>query len=328
MAENNSNSNYRPRNGQRGSRDSQRRGNYSRDGQNISDNRDSRDNRSSGYNRSGNRDSRDNRSSGYNRDGNRGSGYNRSDNRGQGRTSGYNNSRDNQKPKFPPRVAQSKRLGAHRLKGVFHDNKYIYTESIAGATQVYGENLKTQDGVVYREWNPTRSKLGAAIKLGTSQIGIVPGASVLYLGASSGTTVSHVADMVGKEGSVYALEFSPTSTRQLFKVVDKWPNVAPLLFDASKPEEYMDLVPAVDVVFQDIAQRQQLRIFVENCQSYLKQGGFGLLAVKARSIDVTRKPKEIFAEVEAELLKYMPIVDKRVLDPFEKDHIMFVIKKK
>jgi fibrillarin-like pre-rRNA processing protein len=215
------------------------------------------------------------------------------------------------------------------LKGIYTDNRRrLYTKSLGGKFSVYGERLIKQKDGVYREWNPERSKLGAAIKCNISQIGIKPDSKVLYLGAASGTTVSHVADIVGENGFVYALDSAPIPLRQLFKVVNRWPNVAPLLFDAGKPEDYAHLVEEVDVVFQDIAQRAQVRIFLDNCDKFLKQGGFGLLSLKAKSIDVTRKAKGIFVEVERMLAQRSTIVDKRVLEPFEKDHCLFMIKKK
>ena len=61
------------------------------------------------------------------------------------------------------------------------------------ACQVEGQETKTE----YRVWNPFRSKLAAAILGGVDKIHIKPGVKVLYLGAASGTTVSHVSDIVG-----------------------------------------------------------------------------------------------------------------------------------
>jgi fibrillarin-like rRNA methylase len=51
--------------------------------------------------------------------------------------------------------------------------------------------------VEYRVWNPFRSKLAAAIVGGIENLWIAPGNKVLYLGAASGTSVSHVSDIVG-----------------------------------------------------------------------------------------------------------------------------------
>lgn len=60
-----------------------------------------------------------------------------------------------------------------------------------------------EDKIEYRAWNPFRSKLAAAILGGVDQIHIKPGCKVLYLGAASGTTVSHVSDIVGPVSGWY-----------------------------------------------------------------------------------------------------------------------------
>lgn len=203
----------------------------------------------------------------------------------------------------------------------------ILTKNLVPGKRVYGENLYTEDGIEYREWNHERSKLGAALKKDVNQIGIREGDYVLYLGASTGTTASHVSDIVGEKGLVYALDFAPRVLRDMVFVAEQRRNIAPILADANQPESYMHLVSEVDVVFMDIAQRNQAEIFLKNCNLFLKKGGYGLLALKARSIDVTRKPKLIFKEVREKLEKEMTIVDYRELDPYEKDHAFYVVKK-
>ena len=209
------------------------------------------------------------------------------------------------------------------FKGVFEKGKKIYTENLVPGKQVYGEKLIGN----FREWNQNRSKLGAGLLKGISQIGIKPGSVVLYLGASTGTTVSHVSDIVGKEGFVFALDFAPRVVRELVFLAEERPNIAPLLEDAFHPKTYLDKVSAVDVVFQDIAQRNQVEIFLRNLDLFLIKGGFGLIAVKARSVDVTKKPSLVFKEVRRVLEKHMTIVDYKTLEPFEKDHCLFVVKK-
>ena len=101
-----------------------------------------------------------------------------------------------------------------------------------------------------------------------------------------------------------------------------------LIGDANQPLSYVDKVSSVDVVYQDIAQRNQVDIFIKNVNMFLKNDGYALLALKARSIDVTRKPKGIFGEVKEALSKELVIIDSKDLDPFEKDHMMFICKKK
>jgi len=208
--------------------------------------------------------------------------------------------------------------------------RFIYTKNLTPGKTFFGEELVRENGVEYRSWEFVRSKLGSAIKKEVSQIGIKDKDIVLYLGASHGFTPSYVSDLVGNEGFVFCIDNAPRVVRDLVFVCEERINMAPILADANHPEEYKSLVtPQVDVVYQDIAQRNQVGIFLKNCDAYLKRGGFGLLAIKARSIDVTKHPKIIFREVRKQLEESsMVIVDYRELEPFERDHAMFVCKKK
>ena len=78
------------------------------------------------------------------------------------------------------------------------------------SSEIPGVDGATQK-IEYRIWNPFRSKLAASILSGVDNIHIKPGLKVLYLGAASGTSVSHVSDIVGPEGTVFAVEFSHRS---------------------------------------------------------------------------------------------------------------------
>lgn len=216
--------------------------------------------------------------------------------------------------------------------GVFEQRrgkrKAILTRNFTPGKKVYDENLIKDKGVEYREWNPRKSKLAAAILKGVNNIGIRNGSIVLYLGASTGTTPSHVSDIVGKDGFIFALDFAPRVVRDLVFVCEERKNMTPLLFSANHPEEYKDKISSeVDVVYMDVAQKDQAEIFLKNTDMFLRKGGIGLLAVKARSIDVTKRPKQVFDEVRRKLEKHINVVDFKILDPFEKDHCMFICKK-
>jgi len=206
--------------------------------------------------------------------------------------------------------------------------KRLYTVSLTPGKKVYDERLVKEKGVEYREWDARRSKLAATILKGSSNVFIRKGGVVLYLGCSYGTTVSHVSDIVGKEGFVFALDFAPRVMRDMVFVAQDRKNVAPILGDANKPSSYSDKVCMVDVVYQDIAQRDQVDIFLKNVNMFLKKGGYALLAVKARSVDVTKKPKQIFGEVRQKLEKEMTIIDYKTLEPYQLDHCMYVCKRK
>jgi fibrillarin-like pre-rRNA processing protein len=206
--------------------------------------------------------------------------------------------------------------------------KTFYTKNLFPGNQVYGEELVRVGNNEYRAWDHKRSKLAAAIQKGVSQIGIREGEIVLYLGASSGTTPSHISDIVGEKGFVFALDFASRMVKDLVFLAEKRKNIAPILANANKPLTYAHLVTQADVVYMDIAQKNQTEIFLKNCEMFLKPGGFGLYFVKARSIDVTKKPKDLFKKVREELEKVITIVDYKELDTYEKDHCLFICKKR
>jgi fibrillarin-like pre-rRNA processing protein len=206
--------------------------------------------------------------------------------------------------------------------------KKILTKNLAPGKTVYDESLVNINNNEFRTWDPRRSKLGAAIVKGVRDFKIKEKDTVLYLGAASGTTSSHVSDIVGKRGFVFALDFAPRVVRNLVYVCEDRKNMAPLLADASQPNTYSQLMTEVDVVFQDIAQPNQTEIFLNNIDLFLKKGGFGLLAVKARCIDVSKKPKIIFDQVKKQLEKEVKILQQVSLEPFERDHAFFVVEKR
>lgn len=204
----------------------------------------------------------------------------------------------------------------------------LFTKNLVPGYSVYGERLVKENNIELREWDPTRSKLAAAILKGISQIGVNENDYVLYLGASTGTTVSHISDMIGNKGFIFALDFAPRVVRDLVFVCEKRKNITPILADANQPMKFISQVSEVDFLYQDIAQKKQADIFLKNCNIFLKENGFGFLCIKSRSEDVTKKPNEIYQRVRQRLEKEITIVDFRILDPFEKDHAVFVCKKK
>jgi fibrillarin-like pre-rRNA processing protein len=218
-----------------------------------------------------------------------------------------------------------------KFPGIFEEvrgrRRMIYTKNAVPGTQVYGEPLVLVDKTEYREWNPMRSKLGAAVMKEISQLGIKEGDWILYLGASTGTTISHLSDMIGPKGLIFGVDIAPRVLRELVFLSEERENIVPILCDANHVQELAKMVSAVDVVFMDVSQRNQTEIFTKNCSAFLKPGGFGLLALKARSIDVTKHPREIFKRVRSELDKQFIVADFRELDPFERDHCFFVCKK-
>lgn len=174
----------------------------------------------------------------------------------------------------------------------------------------------------WRRWDPSRSKLGAMLELGVDT-SLSTGDAVLYLGAANGTTVSHVADFAGP---TYAVEFAPRSARDLVSVAESRDNLFPLLKDARQPETYAHVVESgLDAIVQDVATRGQARVAVEN-RRFLADDGRLVLAVKARSEDVTRDPGAVFAAVRADLEDAYEVLDSRRLDDYHLDHLAVVAR--
>jgi fibrillarin-like pre-rRNA processing protein len=212
------------------------------------------------------------------------------------------------------------------LGGIFKKQNKLFTENLKDCKgiKVYNEKLVSYKGKEFRSWNPYRSKLAAAI-LKKLTFEIKQDAAVLYLGAATGTTVSHISDIV-KNGTVFALESSPIAANELIKLSRRRQNIVPILEDANHPERYSFFVSSVDIVYQDISQRNQAEIFVENIKRYLKKDGTAILMVKARSIDVSLTPAKAYELVANKLTEQkLKIVDTIDLTPYEKDHAAIVV---
>lgn len=208
--------------------------------------------------------------------------------------------------------------------GIYKEKNRIFTENLCPGHKVYNERLLKSKGKEYRSWNPYRSKLAAAI-LNGFDFSIKSDNKILYLGAATGTTVSHFSDII-KDGLAYSIESSPVAVKKLLQLSEKRKNIIPILNDAFHPDRYSSIVSNVDLIYQDISQRNQAEIFISNVERYLKKNGIGILMVKARSIDVSLKPKEAYDLVCLKLknngLKIKEIID---LSPYEKDHTAILV---
>ncbi len=221
-------------------------------------------------------------------------------------------------------------ITSSKIFEVYEDKqkRKLYTKNLTPGKTAYSEKLVKEKDIEYRAWDSFKSKLAAAILKGSPNIGIRKDDVVLYLGASSGTTASHVSDILGKKGFIFALDFAPRMIRNLIFLTYERKNIAPILADANRPITYADKISQVDIIYQDIAQRNQAEIFLKNIDLFLKKNGYALLAVKARSVDISKKPKTIFDEVRRKLEEKLTIIDYRLLEPFQKDHCFFICKNK
>jgi fibrillarin-like pre-rRNA processing protein len=205
----------------------------------------------------------------------------------------------------------------------------LATKNFTPGRNVYGERLIRHKGSEYRVWDAFRSKLAAAILRNLNTVPIKPNHQVLYLGAASGTTASHVSDMVGENGHIYCVEFASRAIRELVNNVCAYRlNMSPILEDARFPEKYAMFVRReVDDIYCDIAQPEQAKILADNADLYLKKSGWIMLAVKSQSIDVTKKPSEVYkSEMKVLEDRGFRIDDIVNLEPYDKAHALIVAK--
>ena len=203
----------------------------------------------------------------------------------------------------------------------------LATENLVPGNEVYKEKLIIKKGIEYRLWDAFRSKLAASIMNDLDYFPFENKSKVLYLGASTGTTVSHISDIVGPSGIVFAVEHASRVARDfLDRVAAYRKNVIPILQDARRPKEYFSVFGKVDVVYVDIAQPDQTEIAINNCEMFLKKGGYFFLVIKTRSIDVTKAPKRIIEEEIEKLKPRFDVLQSIDLHPYDKDHAMVIAK--
>lgn len=220
------------------------------------------------------------------------------------------------------------KINPHKhFENVFWIDNKLCTKNLVIGKRVYDERLiKTNQGE-FREWDAHRSKPAAAIYKKLHHFPLKQGMKVLYLGIASGTSSSHFSDIIGNTGLIYGIDISERVLRELLSVAKIRGNIMPLLADARKPEEYT-WIEQVDLIYADIAIKDQAEIFVRNAKIFLKPNGFGMIAIKSRSIDVTEKPMIVYKQQRKILENFFNVTDFVTLDPYERDHGFFVLKKK
>ncbi len=205
--------------------------------------------------------------------------------------------------------------------------KGIFTKNLTPGFKVYDEETKIFDNTEYRFWNPYKSKIAAALMKGL-KLDFKNFNNILYLGAASGTTISHISDIFGSSNkNIFAVEFSREPFIDLFFLSKKRNNIIPFFEDAFKTKNYFKFIPKIDFLFMDIAQKNQVEILKKNIV-FLNENSIILLALKAKSISVSKSNKQIYFEVKKSLEETFIILQELNLEPYEKDHKVYLLKLK
>lgn len=208
------------------------------------------------------------------------------------------------------------------------ENLKLYTKNLLPGNKVYSENLIKFNDIEYREWNPYRSKIAALILEKPNTNFLSNDLKCLYLGASSGTTISHLSDIV-KDGIIYGIEFAERSIRQLIQNTTNRNNIIPIFGDARYPENYANKIfTDIDLLYQDVSQPNQAQIAVANANYYLNDAGKLILAIKSQSIDSIVKSEEVYAQ-EKRILETSgyEIIESINIHKYAANHIVLIVSR-
>jgi len=223
----------------------------------------------------------------------------------------------------PPRTFRPTPDSPRLLQVRSADRVELWTETVGTEPSVYGERWAYSGSRSFRSFEPARSKLSAGLV--RDWRGPVPseGERWLYLGAASGTTASHVADLVGPAGRVFALERSLRPFHRLLELALRWPSLDPVLGDAREPRAYSGLVPPVDGVYADIAQADQVEIVLANAALFLRgPGGALVMALKTASMGRDASAPQHVRRAEEMLAPSVDLEPSVRLDPFHRGHYL------
>ena len=155
---------------------------------------------------------------------------------------------------------------------------------------------------------------------------IRPGCNVLYLGAATGTTPSHVSDIIGREGRLFGVEISERNMREFVSLCEVRENMLPILADAGHPESYSKSVGSCDIIYQDVAVKNQAEILLKN-SGMLKKGGYAYFVIKSQSIDISKNPDSIYKEELAKLEDSFEVLERIDIEPYDSLHMFAVLRK-
>ncbi len=221
--------------------------------------------------------------------------------------------------------------------GVRREGRSLWTRNAVRGVSVRGERRKTDSKIEWRAWAASKSKVAAALlRTSNNPSELLPetGSTCLYLGASYGSTVSHIHDHVcgsgnHHSGQVVAVEISPRAMRELSALATRRIGLVPVLGDARVPSQIAPFIRGkADWIHQDLSIADQAQTFVKMTQAFLRPGGTGLLSLKAASErasqgdDVSRfaKAEGIIKESNLELIERIDLTG------LEEQHVVFHVR--
>ena len=181
--------------------------------------------------------------------------------------------------------------------------------------------LELKKNKKWMSWNPYHSKLSAYVLAGGSEWPFEKRSKILYLGAAEGNTISFLSHIC-HEGRIIGVDISAVAMAELLVLAEKRKNIIPFLGDAHFPKKYRPHTSIPDIMYQDIAQRDQVEIFIRNYDFFEPKCGF--LMLKSRSSP--GKDNEVFRDSERKLKSRFKKVDAVDITKWAKGHMAYYIE--
>ena len=170
-------------------------------------------------------------------------------------------------------------------------------------------------------WNPYTSKLAAYILGHGKYWPFTDKKIVLYLGAAEGNTVNFLSHIC-HQGRIIAVDISAVAMAELLKLVQKRKNIIPCLEDAHFPNRYKLQTNIPDIIYQDIAQGDQIEIFIRNYEYFKPKYGF--LMLKTGSMHGNKR--DILEKVNLKLGEKFKRVDIVDISKWAKGHNAYFVE--
>ena len=160
------------------------------------------------------------------------------------------------------------------------DKEQLATKNIVEGTKTHKEKIVIVNDEEFLEWNPYKSKLAAAIRNGLQILPIIKNSKVVCINPLEESTILHISNIVGSEGSVFVIDVDKNKKSFLNKLVNTHKNIIPIYDTVDELSFSSSITGKVDALYVDILESEQIEQIVEKYGSLLKNEGFLMLIAK------------------------------------------------
>ena len=160
------------------------------------------------------------------------------------------------------------------------NEEQLATKNMVKGTKTRKEKIVIVNNEEFLEWNPYKSKLAAAIRNGLQILPIIKNSKVVCINLLEESTILHISNIVGSNGSVFVIDINKNKKSFLNKLVNTHKNIIPIYDTVDELSFSSSITGKVDALYVDIPESEQIETIVEKYGSLLKNEGFLMLIAK------------------------------------------------